>query len=196
MDEALSSFNKAIELRNFDCDIYINKGRCLLRMNKYDEALIVLQEVYNFINKNDKYLFYLKPEIANLIGNILMQQEKYEESILFFDEILKLCVWNIENRTRMNKAITYALHNQIKDSDDMFRSFIDFDYKNPDICLFYYYHEGNQTSETSCIDHFENNEDKDVANLKLLIYQNPYKFQQIYECFKAAKKYYDNISWW
>ena len=194
-DEALKSFNKAIELHNFDCDIYMNKGRCLLRMNRFDEAMVIFQEVYNFASKNDSY--YLQFDAINLIGNILMQQYKYEESLIWFDKISIFFSIHNERKMYINKAMVCALLNHIDNAADFFFQIMQIYGGHSDFYLFSAYLNNNNGKklEMDDINKFEDQKDKDILNLNLSIYQDSLKFQKIYQCYEKAKTKVDSSYW-
>ena len=80
--QALIYFNKAIEKNNYDHAIWSNKAQCLFFLQQYEQA-----------NACNEYSLKLNPNyIPSLINKtaILNMQEKYSESLLVSDELLKL----------------------------------------------------------------------------------------------------------
>ena len=80
--QALIYFNKAIEKNNYDHAIWSNKAQCLFFLQQYEQA-----------NACNEYSLKLNPNnIPALISKtaLLNMQEKYSESLLVSDELLKL----------------------------------------------------------------------------------------------------------
>ncbi|WP_234121879.1 helix-turn-helix transcriptional regulator [Clostridium hydrogenum] len=114
-EELVDKVNKVSTYVN----ILINKSNCLYRLNTYDEALSILNEILNLIDKND-----LEKQILiriNIINNYIKVEniEKVKEELKIILKCLKNCTLSIEYGQEiyyeMGKIYKYVNENNLEE---------------------------------------------------------------------------------
>lgn len=132
-NEALEYINRAIEIKNDDADLIVEKGYVLYLLGKQKEAMAVLDEALEVDKNNEPYYLYKSVVLCgngdfetamNVInkgisidltsysiyrqkGSIFDDMGKYEEALLYFDKSLGIKP-NLNPQAHNAKAITYC----------------------------------------------------------------------------------------
>ncbi len=103
-EEALSNFDKALELKPDLALTWANRSFALYYLNKYQEALTNCNKAIDLMP--DDYVAWSNQGFA------LMKLERFEEAIISFDKVLKLKSDN--HSACYNKACCYALQGNVE----------------------------------------------------------------------------------
>ncbi len=79
-ENILACYDKAIDIRPEDSELWINRGETLYNFGKYQEALESYEQSLELDSDNDN-IWYLR-------GNVLLDLDKYEEAITSYDKSL------------------------------------------------------------------------------------------------------------
>lgn len=160
-DDALLHFDKAIALDSFNCNAYYNKGLVYEKQNKlgealknYDAALKIninstivhytkANALYNFgryiesARDYEEFAKYSKDKskgtMISIMATMLFGKKRYEESILFYDIVIKYCTDNVELAYN-NKAAALGYLNRYEEALQNYDKAIQL---NPNVSKFY-----------------------------------------------------------
>ena len=76
-EEALKAFDKAIQLKSEDAELWKNLGNTLLKLDRPDDALLTFQHVIK-LNPHHR-------DAAYKSGHLLYNQKRFEEALKYFD---------------------------------------------------------------------------------------------------------------
>jgi tetratricopeptide (TPR) repeat protein len=86
IEDAIDYYSKAINMSPDNTDYYYDRGNIFyFKLNDYDNAMIDYKKSWEISQTFG---------IARQVGNLLIQQKKYEEAIVWCDEVIK-GVWNL-----------------------------------------------------------------------------------------------------
>ena len=96
-EEAITSFDKAIEIKPEFADVWYNKGETLQKLEKYEEAVACYDKVIEIDPNND----LPGDEKVNIVvgawngkGDALQKLERYDDALACYDKAKNAYAWN------------------------------------------------------------------------------------------------------
>ena len=160
--KALNAVELALEYYGFNTDFHIHKTNLLISLEKYNEALNILNEIEPIIP--------LQFELHLYKGDCLMFLEEYAESILSYKKALELAE-TVEEKENvyLDLAFVYqSIDNYNKSFECILKS------------IRLNYHHEEAISELGSFIEFHRYYDKGIKILNEVIEHNPYCFQAWY----------------
>ncbi len=101
-EEAVASFDKAIEIKTEFTRAWYNKGDTLQKLERYDDALACYDKVIEIDPKNDSSVVV---GAWNGKGDALQKLERYDDAIACYDKVKNSKVWNASARFKKGEAL-------------------------------------------------------------------------------------------
>src|SRR5260370_42163443 len=101
-EEVVETYDQAIILDPQIAIYYETKGRALLALNRFGEALAAYENCIKLSTDADPYQFYGK-------GQALVGLERYEEALVAFDEAIRLSGDSPDPQLYHDKGVVYKL---------------------------------------------------------------------------------------
>jgi len=102
-EEAITSYDKALEIKSDDHQAWYIRGHALVNLCRYEEAITSYDKVLEF-NPDDDWFWYNRGFVLGSLG-------RYEEAITSYDKALE--IKPDQNEAWYNKSCIYALQGKI-----------------------------------------------------------------------------------